>query len=253
KKSLNNKRHEITEDQIRALTRLYGNSRDGETAEVVIDHKTGEKETRVVSRIFENREVGTLKVTVERPVRMNVEASAARIARLDAQSAFANLATSKKRKDDKAAAREIEAGREQQDAIRNLLVSLEAKGRYRDRKVFEADLDRAAKDAGMKLAGPIKKAVFAALGERDPEADICRDAKGRPEPDSELRDTENIPLPAGTVLPLPMDFGPDKPNDRLVEAFRQSIDAYMEREVLPHVRDAWADYGNATAGSEIPI
>ncbi|ABE50869.1 type I restriction-modification system subunit M [Methylobacillus flagellatus] len=253
KKSLNNKRHEITEDQIRELTRLYGNFRDGETAEVVIDHKTGEKETRVVSRIFENREFGFLKVTVERPLRMNFEASAERIARLDAQSAFANLATSKKRKDDKAAAREIAAGREQQDAIRNLLVSLEAKGRYRDRKVFEADLDKAAKAAGVKLAGPIKKAIFAALGERDPEAEICRDAKGRPEPDSELRDTENIPLPAGIVLPLPMDFGPDKPNDRLIESFRDVIDAYMAKEVLPHVPDAWVDYDKTKVGYEIPI
>lgn len=253
KKSLNNKRHEINEAQIRELTRLYGNFRDGETAEVVIDHKTGEKETRVVSRIFENREFGFLKVTVERPLRMNFEASAERIARLDEQSAFANLATSKKRKDDKAAAREIEEGREQQDAIRNLLARLGAKGRYRDRKAFEADLDSAAKAAGVKLAGPTKKAIFAALGERDPEAEICRDAKGRPEPDSELRDTENIPLPAGALLPLPMDFGPDKSNDRLIKAFRDVIDAYMVKEVLPHVADAWVDVDKTKVGYEIPI
>ena len=74
------------------------------------------------------------------------------------------------------------------------------------------------------------------MGERDPDAEICRDAKGRPEPDSELRDTENIPLPEGTTLPLPMQFGPDKPNDRLVAAFRGTIEDYMAREVLPVVR-----------------
>ena len=28
----------------------------------------------------------------------------------------------------------------------------------------------------------------------------CRDAKGNPEPDSDLRDTESIPLPEGTEL-----------------------------------------------------
>ena len=98
KKSLNNKRNEITEDQIRFLTRVYGNYQDGETAEVQID---GGTETRVISRIFENREFGFLKVTVERPLRMNFEASRERIARLDEQTAFVNLAVSKKRKDDR--------------------------------------------------------------------------------------------------------------------------------------------------------
>ena len=76
KKSLNNKRNEITEKQIRHLTRVYGNYRDGETAEVQIN---GETETRVISRIFEKREFGFLKVTVERPLLMNFEATPERI------------------------------------------------------------------------------------------------------------------------------------------------------------------------------
>ena len=253
KKSLNNKRNEISDEQIDAITRLYGNYSDGETAEVVTDHKIGETETRTVSRVFENREFGFLKVTVERPLRMNFEASPERIARLDDESAFANLASSKKRKDDNAAKKEIAEGQAQQDAIRTLLATLEGKGRYMDRKAFEADLDKAAKKAGGKLPAPIKKAIFAALGERDPEAEICRDAKGHPEPDSDLRDTENIPLPEGTELPLPMAFGPDKPNDELVQTFRTTIDAYMKREVLPHVPDAWVDYGKTKVGYEIPI
>ena len=109
------------------------------------------------------------------------------------------------------------------------------------------------KRADVKILAPIKKAIFAALGERDQDAEICRDSKGRPEPDSELRDTENIPLSIGTVLPLPMDFGPSKPNDRLVVAFRDDIDAYIAREVLPHVPDAWVDYGKTKIGYEIPI
>lgn len=253
KKSLNNKRNEITDDQINALTKIYGGFKDGEQAQVKTDHKTGEKETRVVSRIFENHEFGFLKVTVERPLRMNFEATPLRIARLDEQSAFATLAISKKRKDAKAVEAEEAAGRNEQDAIRALLATLEAKGRYMDREAFDADLTRAAKRAGLKLAAPIKKAIFAALGERDAEAAICLDSKGRREPDSELRDTENIPLPEGTILPLPMQFGPDKPNDRLVEAFRDVIDAYMAREVLPHVGDAWVDYDKTKVGYEIPI
>jgi type I restriction enzyme M protein len=184
---------------------------------------------------------------------MNFEASAERIARLDEQSAFAGLATSKKRKDEEAAKREIAEGQAMQQAIRNLLATLAGKGRYMDREAFEADLLKAAKKAGLKLPATVKKAILAALGVRDPQAAICRDTRGQPEPDSELRDTENIPLPGGTPLPLPMAFGPDKPNDALVEAFRDTIDAYMAREVLPHVRDAWVDFGKTKVGYEIPI
>ena len=250
KKSLNNKRNEIAEDQICHLTRVYGNYRDGETFEVDID---GETETRVVSHIFENREFGFLKVTVERPLRMNFKVTAERIAKLHEQTAFANLAKSKKRKDAAAAEREIQEGRKKQNAIRAMLMTLKGNGRYMDRGVFEADVVKAANCAGVKVLAPIKKAISAALGERDQAAEICRDSKGRPEPDSELRDTENVPLPPGTVLPLPMDFGPGRPNDRLIDAFRGDIDAYIAREVLPHVPDAWVDYTKTKVGYEIPI
>lgn len=250
KKSLNNKRNELADAHIARLTEIYGNYRDGETERLVID---GAPEDRVVSRIFNNREFGFLKVTVERPLRLNFEATAARIARLDDQSAFSALSVSKKRKDVKAADAEEAAGRAIQDAIRAMLVPLDAKGRYLDRDAFEVDLEAATKRARLKLPAPIKKAIFAAMGERDPKANICRDSKNRPEPDSELRDTENIPLPAGTALPLPMNFGPDMPNDDLVEAMRPVIDAYIAAEVLPHVTDAWVDYAKTKVGYEIPI
>ncbi len=62
-----------------------------------------------------------------------------------------------------------------------------------------------------------------------------------------------MPLPAGTALPLPLGFGPDKPNDRLVVAFRDDIEAYLAREVLPHVPDAWIDYNKTKVGYEIPL
>ncbi|MCY3714482.1 MAG: class I SAM-dependent DNA methyltransferase [Gemmatimonadetes bacterium] len=250
KKSLNNKRNEITEEQIRHLTCVYGNYQDGETVEV---QDNGETENRVISRIFENREFGFLQVTVERPLRMNFEATPERIAKLDDQTAFANLATSKKLKDTAAIDSEIAKGRKQQDDIRAVLATLVGNRRYMDREAFEADMTKAAKCTGLKILGPIKKAIFVALGERDPDAEICRDSMGRPEPDSELRDTENIPLPPGVITPLPMDFGPDKPNDRVVDIFRGDVDAYMAREVLPHVPDAWVDYDKTKVGYEIPF
>jgi type I restriction enzyme M protein len=250
KKSLNNKRNELSDLHISRLTELYANFQDGERERVLVD---GVWEERVVSRIFDNAEFGFLKVTVERPLRLNFEATPERIARLEEQSAFANLAASKKRKDAKAAEAEEAAGKAQQEAIRSMLGTLASKGRYMDRAQFEVDLDKAAKRAGLKPPATIRKAILSALGERDPEAEICRDAKGHPEPDSELRDVENIPLPAGTALPLPMQFGPDMPNDNLVVAMRDAIDTYMDAEVLPHVPDAWVDYSKTKVGYEIPI
>ena len=271
KKSLNNKRNELSDAHIARLTEIYGNFRDGERETVQID---GQPEQRVISRIFDNHAFGFLKITVERPLRLNFEATPERIARLDDQSAFVNLAVSKKRKDAKAVEAEEAAGREEQQAIRNLLATLEAKGRYMDRAAFEADLDAVAKKDRQKLPAPIKKAIFAALGERDPNAERCIKHRFDPdevaadplrglfavgkeiiefEPDSELRDSENIPLPADTALPLPMKFGPDMPNDDLVVTMRGTIDAYMRAEVLPHVSDAWVDYGKTKVGYEIPI
>ena len=250
KKSLNNKRNEISEEQICQLTRVYGNYQDGEKADVLIADNL---ESRVISRVFENREFGFLKVTVERPLRMNFEATPERIAKLDDQTSFVNLAKSKKRKDAAAVEREIEEGRELQEAIRAMLANIEGNGRYMDKETFGADVMKAAESAGLKVLAPIKNAIFAALGERDQYAAICRDSKGRAEPDSELRDSENVPLPPGTELPLPMGFGPNKPNERLVETFQTDIDTYIGREVLPYIPDAWVDYRKTKVGYEIPI
>lgn len=250
KKSLNNKRNELTDRQIARLTEIYGNYRDGERETFEIE---GKPESRVVSRIFENHEFGFLKVTVERPLRMNFEVTEERLALLEEQPAFLNLALSKKRKDAKTIAEEEAAGQSYQKAIRTLLRSLRLKGRYVDRALFIDDLEEAAKKRKLKLSAPVKKAILNALGERDPKAEICYDADGNPEPDSELRDAENIPLPVGTALPLPMHFGPDQSNHDLVALMTPTIDEYMKAEVLPHVPDAWVDYSKTKIGYEIPI
>ena len=250
KKSLNNKRNEISEEHIHQLTRIYGNYQDGEKVKV---DAGGEIESRAVCRIFENREFGFLKVTIERPLRMSFEATPERIVLLDEQAAFVNLAQSKKRKDAKAVKKEVEKGKKLQVKIRDILAGLEGKGKYMDRAAFEADLMAAADEAEIKVSAPVKKAIFTALGERDKDAEICYDSKGQPEADSELRDTENIPLPSGVELPLPMGFGRDQPNGELVALFMKDIADYVAKEVLPHVPDAWVDYDKTKVGYEIPM
>ena len=248
RKSLNNKRNEIDDDRIAKLTELYGNHRDGETAVVTVD---GREEERTVSKVFENQALGFLKVAVERPLRMNFQASAERIARLDDQKAFANLAVSKKRKDVAKIDAEEEAGRAQQAQIRALLEEFDADKTYMDRAEFDAELTERAKASGVKLPAPIRKAIFAALGERDPEADICRDGKGDPEPDPGLRDAEIVPLPLDADLPPVETCRDEALTEALNDRFGDAIDAYMKAEVLPHVPDAWVDRSKTGIGYEI--
>ena len=53
-------------------------------------------------------------------------------------------------------------------------------------------------------------------------------SKAKPQPDTSLRDTENVPL-------------------------SEDIEEYFKREVLPHVPDAWIDHDKTKVGYEIPF
>jgi type I restriction enzyme M protein len=249
RKSLGNKRNELGEQHIAELVRLYGEYEQDATSEVVIDSK---REQRVCVKLFDNRDFGYLKIAVERPLRLNFQASQERIDRLGEQSAFANLASSKK-KEPVARQLEIETGEAQQQAIVALLQGLDGTVLYRSRPDFVRVLDGACKAAGLKLDAAQKKAVLAALSERDPQAEICRDSKGNPEPDPELRDNETVPLPATIPLPLPLGFDNETNHDELLALVRDHCTTYLIAEVLPHVPDAWIDHSKTKVGYEIPI
>ena len=233
RKSLGNKRNELSPEQIDDLTRIHGNFEDGETRDLTDeDPVTHEQRTRprVVSKVFANEDFGYRKVTVERPLRLNFAATEERIARIEDERAFQNLAKSKKRAGPAHDAEVVE-GQARQEAIRGLLRSLadETGGEVmRDREAFVEVLRGVEAAAGVKLSAPERKAVLSALGERDPDAEVCRDRRGNPEPDTELRDTETVPL-------------------------SEDIDAYIAREVLPHVPDAWVDESKTKVGYEIPL
>jgi len=233
RKSLGNKRNKIGDaddgepDQIGDIARIHGNFQDGETRTVKTN---GEEKTLVVSKVFDNADFGFSKITVERPLRLNFQATAERIARLEDETAFRNLATSNK-KNEAVRLQEIAEGERRQAAIRGLLQAFaEAHGDtlYRGRKAFLTDLREMDRGRGVRLTAPELKAVMNALGERDDTAEICRDRNGNPEPDPDLRDTENVPL-------------------------KESIEEYFQREVLPHVPEAWIDHTKTKVGYEIPL
>jgi type I restriction enzyme M protein len=196
RKSLGDKRREVPLEKAESIVSLLRHFEEGEHV-----------------KMFPTTHFGFRKITVERPLRLNFRASPKRITRLAEETAFRSLAVSRK----KGAAKEREEaeGRAQQEALLAMLGTL-PDTLYKDRDEFEKALSAGARTAGLKLAAPMKKAVLSALSERDETAAICRDPSGNPEPDPELRDTENVPL-------------------------AERVEAFFEREVKPHVHDAWIE------------
>jgi type I restriction enzyme M protein len=228
-----NKRNEIGDgtsgrpDQIGEITRIYSNFRHDETRDVSID---GRVKKRSVSKIFKNEEFGFHKITVERPLRLNFAFTGERISKLENDPGFKKLATSQKHKEDQKLA-EIEAGKQRQEEIRTFLKGLtkiHGEVLFSDGEQFLNLLKSHERKADFRLDPAERKAIVAALSERDETAEICRDGKGDPEPDPELRDTETVPL-------------------------TEEIEVYFKREVVPHVPDAWIDEKKTKIGYEIPL
>jgi type I restriction enzyme M protein len=175
RKSLGNKRNELSDGNIAEIVDLYGDLT-----------KNGR------SKLLDNSDFGYHQITVERPLRLAFQVKPERIAALKEEGAFQKLATSKKK--GKEAQREIEAGQVLQQQIITILESMDATVVDKKRPKFEARLAKALDKAGLNLSAPLRKAVLSVLSERDETADVCVDADGNPEPDADLRDYENVPL-----------------------------------------------------------
>lgn len=193
RKGLGSKRNELSPKDIETIVGLYADFDDGEH-----------------SKIFRNEDFLYRTVTVERPLQLNWQATPERI-----EAVFESKAIQKLSESDAA-------------ALRATLDRLGSQTVQRNRDEFQAALKDAAKAEGLALPAPLLKTVTAELGEQDDTADICTDAKGNPEPDASLRDTENVP-------------------------WNEDVDAYVAREVLPYAPDSWVDHSKTKEGAEIPF
>ena len=210
RKSLGAKRRQVPFERKQDILRLLAHFEDGATRRVVQDGEEREvcRQPRLPHRALRlPQDHGRTTAQARFP------GEPERIARLGDERAFVNLAVSRKK--GPAKVKDEAAGREQKAAIQALLLGLPDK-LFLDRAVFEDELTRVVKQAKLKLAAPLRKAILSALSERNEKAEICRDREGCPEPDPELRDTENVPL-------------------------LEDIETFFEREVKPHVPDAWID------------
>lgn len=106
--------------------------------------------------------------------------------------------------------------------------SLPAGKIWLSRTEFLCEATAAAMANSVDLSAQQWKALVSTLGEQDDQAEVCLDRRGQPEANADLRDTENVPL-------------------------TEDIQSYFEREVLPHVPDAWIDHDKKKIGYEIPF
>jgi len=249
-KSLGDKRNELSEEHIQEITRLYGEFGHDAVSKFLCKNKPDKK---IASKIFDNREFGFLKMTVERPLRLNFRFSEKRINKLYDEKAFISMAISLKRKSTKEIEKEEAAGRKLQNLLIEFLKKQISDKLIMDRTIFRAKLKKAFKANGLEFGSDIVATIEHALSEKDPKAEICRDKKGNPEPDSDLRDTELVPLPEDIPLPLPLDYDKKAKNDKLLELVKDHCEEYLKKEVLPHVNDAWIDHKKTKVGYEIPL
>ena len=211
RKSLGNKRKEISSAQIEVIKELY---RRFEPSEKV--------------KIFDNEDFGYRKITIDRPLKLSFKVNKEAIERVQQTTQFINLAVSKK-KDEVVKAQEEALGREIQEKLITMLQSFDENKEYLNREEFIKILKAKGKEYGVTLGAALVKAIVNSIGERNENADVCRDSKGNVESDSTLRDTESIPL-------------------------KEDIQEYFDREVKPHVSDAYMDEATFNnIGYEIPF
>ncbi len=185
RRSLGSKRREIPDEARAQIVRIYEGFLGGESAE------------SEVAKILDTADFGFREIRIDRPLKLKFQTCVERVARLRDDKAFLKLGL-----DDR---KEIEA----------MLLDMGDR-RFTNRDAFEKALSKVLKTEGVKIAGPVKKAILSALSEREEEADICTDSDGNPEADTELRDHELVPL-------------------------NEDWHEYFAREVTPFATDAWVD------------
>jgi type I restriction enzyme M protein len=186
-------------------------------AEVTRLYGAFEEDERV--KILPNESFGYQRITVERPLRLRYEVTESTLPTIEASSGWQKLTEPERA------------------SLVDRLASLDGNS--------ATDRPERARQLG-PLPKAIEKAIWDALAVRDPAAAVVTDLKGRPEPDPDLRDNENVPLPE------PIDGFDEDPTGRLASTpYRQAVEEYLSVEVLRYVPDAWVDHSKTKIGYEI--
>ena len=205
RKSLGNKRNQLSDKDIEIIVTLYDNFEENKYC-----------------KILYNQEFGYTKVIVERPLQLNYQITEERLENLYSVKTFVNLAESKN-KNPEEKLEEEKNGKEKQKTIIKALQTI-GDNLYKNWNEFEKKVQAALKE--FSLSANFINNIILALSEYDDTADYVLDSKGKKQPDSNLRDSEKIPL-------------------------KQDIEDYFEREVKPYYNNAWMDRKKDKIGYEI--
>jgi type I restriction enzyme M protein len=200
RKSLGDKRKELGSEHIATVVKLYG-----EALEVAGDP---EHPLHSKVKVFWNEDFGYQRITVERPLKLRFEVTEETLAALEASKPIQKLP--------------------QAAVLADAFKSLMGAKWGTKQEAWLALKDAVVQAGGTWPTGaPFNKALREVVGVRDPEGEVQL-VKGKPEPDPELRDYENVPL-------------------------GEDVEEYLAREVHPHVPDAWIDHDKTKVGYEIPF
>jgi type I restriction enzyme M protein len=212
RKSLGEKRKEIPAERIAEIVRLYG---------------AFEENAKV--KIFPNEAFGFLRIIVERPLRLRWEVTDDTLAAFDADPKLAKHLSP-----------------DQVAALRGELAGW-AGETFTEKKIAAKRIGDSLIPFGI-VSKPVEAVLLEVFAVRDPRAVPATDVKGNIEPDPDLRDYENVPLPA-----TPVTYEAD-PTARLASIeYRTVVGDYLNAEVLPYVPDAWIDHTKTKIGYEIPL
>ncbi|WP_280227249.1 type I restriction-modification system subunit M [Nocardia farcinica] len=182
--------------------------------------QSDDDEVAVPCKVFGNRDFAYWAVTVERPLQLRFECTPETIETVVEHKNLGQIA--------------------------GLTRALESFGDqpYRNREKFNRELGKHLGDHGVKLTTAQRKMLWQAIGVHDETADICLHTsgarKGEPEPDPALRTTENVPFGWGE-------------HPKTHEALEETVQAYFDAEVKPHVDNAWIDWDKIKTGYEVPF
>ena len=189
RRSLGEKRNEISPEQIEEVTRLYGDFQESDKV-----------------KVFRNEQLGHQRITVERPLRLRYVVDGQTEERLAASKSFGRLAE------------------EDQERLKEAVVELQGMSTTDPKEALA--IVRRALDGG---SAKENKTLLEAVSVRDPDAPIIEN-RGKPEPDPELRDSENVPLPRS-----PVKFEADCSARLETAPYLDAVDAYVKADVLPYV------------------
>lgn len=222
RKSIGNKRNDITAHCREMIIKAYGDFLNKEYIE-------GDKVCE--SKIFDNIEFGYNQITIETPLKLKFKIDEIGIESFKEETQYKNLGkltkTQQRGKTEEEIEELIKAGEETQKEIIDLLEELIGQV-WLDRDEFVKMINKLFKDKAIELRAPLRNAIIKVFGQHDDGANICKNTKGEIEANSDLRDTERVPLD-------------------------EDIDEYFKREVLPYNPEAWIDKEKTVVGYEIPF